>query len=101
MMAKRENAAIWRRTATELGRPRRQRPVMNLARLNRLTNENDVVLVPGKVLGNGSLDHTITIAAESFSYEARKKVLESGGTCLSIAELLESKPQGQGIRLMK
>jgi len=35
-----------------------------------------MILVPGKVLGNGSLDHKVKVAAMSFSKSAEEKSLQ-------------------------
>jgi len=46
------------------------------------------VIVPGKVLGDGEMDHKITIAALSFSQQAREKLKEC--KIVSIEELAKS-----------
>ena len=54
--------------------PRRKAVKVNIEKLNNETKEDDVVIVPGKVLGQGEMNHAITIAALSFSQEARAKL---------------------------
>nr|NIP67574.1 50S ribosomal protein L18e [Candidatus Bathyarchaeota archaeon]NIR18130.1 50S ribosomal protein L18e [Desulfobacterales bacterium]NIU81811.1 50S ribosomal protein L18e [Candidatus Bathyarchaeota archaeon]NIV67830.1 50S ribosomal protein L18e [Candidatus Bathyarchaeota archaeon]NIW16074.1 50S ribosomal protein L18e [Candidatus Bathyarchaeota archaeon] len=64
----RENEArVWRDLADRLARSRRRRTTVNVSRLNRYTQEGETVAVPGKVLGTGSIDHPLRIAAFSFS----------------------------------
>ncbi|KCZ72062.1 ribosomal protein L18E [Candidatus Methanoperedens nitroreducens] len=91
---------IWRDIALRLERPSRNRPEVNLSRINRYTKDSDLILVPGKVLGAGELNHQITVAAVSFSENARNKIAAVGGTCLTIEELMNTNPQGSGVRIM-
>ena len=56
----RENeAAIWRRIAEMLLKSKRRRIAVNISRISRYTKENDEVIVPGKVLGSGTIDHPV------------------------------------------
>ena len=52
---------LFKRIATDLEKPSRQRRIVNLTRINRFTKENEFIIVPGKVLGSGDLDHSLTI----------------------------------------
>ncbi|MDK2383910.1 MAG: 50S ribosomal protein L18e [Candidatus Korarchaeota archaeon] len=93
-------APIWRAVAEELERPRRRRVAVNLSRINRYTEPGDTVVVPGKVLGAGGLDHPVTIAALAFSEKALEKIRLAGGKPLSIFELVESNPRGSRVKIM-
>jgi large subunit ribosomal protein L18e len=92
-----ETAGVWKRIALNLEKPRRQRRVVNLSRINRYTKENDTVVVPGKVLGAGSLDHKVNVAAFCFSSSAIETIMKHNGTALSIVELLNKNPKGKNI----
>ncbi len=97
----RENEApLWRDIASRLERPTRNYSEVNLSRINRYTKEKDLILVPGKVLGAGELDHQLTIAALSFSGNAKDKIKAAGGSCLTIKELMDKNPEGQRVRIM-
>jgi large subunit ribosomal protein L18e len=50
-LARQNKASIWRAVAEELEKPRRQRRIVNVSRINRYTSDGDIVVVPGKVLG--------------------------------------------------
>ena len=91
-----EKAPIWKRIAKDLAKPTRQRRVVNIAKLNRFTKANELVIVPGKVLGTGDLDHDITVAAWQFSGSAQDKIK----TILSIKELMKKQPKGKGVRIL-
>ena len=56
----------------------------NLYKLNKFTKDNEVVIVPGKVLAVGDIDHPITVAAFTFSGSAQEKINKVGKTILSI-----------------
>lgn len=92
--------ALWSRIADDLEKPTRQRRVVNLSRLSRSTKANEVVIVPGKVLGSGVLGHNVTIAALSFSGGARERIESVKGKALTISELLKQKPDVKQIRII-
>ena len=91
---------IWKRIAEELEKPHRKRRIVNLQRINKYTKEDEVVVVPGKVLANGELNHKLTIAAFSFSKQAIKKIEKVGGRAISIRELMDQKPKGDGVKII-
>ena len=90
------DALIWKRVAKELSRPARQRRSVNLSRINKYSKANDTVLVLGKVLGTGELDHKVTIAAFEFSEAAKKKI----DNALTIQELMKKNPKGSKVILI-
>lgn len=91
---------LWRRVALDLERPTRMRRVVNLSRINRFTKEGELVLVPGKVLGSGQLNHKLTIAAWCISGQALERVREVKGEFLTIDELLAKNPNGKKVRII-
>lgn len=84
-------AALWGRLADDLEVPTRQRRVVNISSLARFTKPNEVIVVPGKVLGSGILPHALTVAALSFSEGAKQRITEAKGKTLSISEVLKHK----------
>ncbi len=95
-----KNTGIWRDIAYRLERPARSHAAVNLSRLNRNTSKDDVILVPGKVLATGVLDHPLTVAAFNFSESAADKIKGAGGICLSIEQLMEQNPDGSRVLIM-
>ncbi len=91
---------LWRDIALRLERPSRNYTEVNLSRINRYTKGDELILVPGKVLGAGELKHQLTIAALSFSGSARSKITAAGGRCLSLKELMDNNPQGSRVKIM-
>jgi len=90
---------IWKKVSKKLSGPRRERIEANLYRINKKTKENDVIVVPGKILGLGEIDHKLTIACLDCSKTARKKIETSGSKLLSIEELLEQNPEGRDVKV--
>jgi len=99
--ARDSKAPIWRDVAVHLSSSRRRRVAVNLSRLNRHTRAKETVVVPGKVLGSGTLDHPVSVAAFSFSSQAKLKISRARGKCLSISELIEANPEGSNVKIMK
>ena len=90
---------IWKKVSKKLSGPRREKIEANLYRINKKTKENDVIVVPGKILGIGEIDHKLTIACLNCSKTARKKIETSGSKLLSIEELLEQNPEGKDVKV--
>lgn len=98
--ARSHDAAIWSSVADRLERPRHSLTPVNVAHLERIAGADEWVVVPGKVLADGSLSKPLTVAAAGFSGDARAKIRAAGGKTLSIAELLEARPDGAGVRVL-
>lgn len=94
------DAPIWRAVAVELERSTRQRRGVNISRIERFVKDGDIVLVPGKVLGSGTLTKRLTVAAFSFSSGARAQVERLKGSCVSILDLARVNPSGKNVRLI-
>lgn len=99
-IAREHKAKIWKTIADFLERPRRRRIHVNVSKINRLTNSNDTVVVPGKVLGAGDIDHPVTVAAFSFSESAKEKILSKGGSAITINELAKKNPKGSNVKII-
>jgi len=90
---------IWRTISKKLSGPRKNRVKANLYHISKKTRKNDTIVIPGKVLGIGDLDHTLTIACLEYSKSAKKKIEASGSKLMSIGELLEQNPKGTGVKI--
>ncbi len=95
-----KKAPVWRAVARGLNRPNRRGYKMGLYRLDKLTKDKESVVVPGAVLGTGSMKKALTVAALRFTPSAREKIEAAGGKCLGIAEMLEKNPKGSKVRIM-
>jgi len=92
-------APIWVAVAKRLAKPARRLVEVNVYKINKLTSDGDIVVVPGKVLGTGDLDHKVTVSAFKFSESARAKISEKG-SAITIEELVEKNPKGTSVRIM-
>ncbi len=71
--------------------PARRRVSVNLYKLDKLTKEGDNVIVPGKVLSEGTIGHRLNIAAIEYSRGAAAALEKAGAKMLDIKESLGSK----------
>jgi len=94
-------AKIWREIADRLARSRQRRATVNVSQLSRHTRDGETIIIPGKVLGSGEIDHPVKVAASAFSEKAKSKILGAKGKCLSIQELLEKNPEGKSVRILE
>jgi large subunit ribosomal protein L18e len=97
---KRNKAPIWRALQEELAGPRANRREINVRRLAEITKADEVVVVPGKVLGTGNLGHKLTVCAFSISETAAKKIIDSGGKVITFDNLINNHPDGKGVRII-
>lgn len=94
------DSAIWRDLAVRLKKPKHRRYAVNVSRINRNSKTREKIVVPGKVLGSGKMDHPVYVAAFSFSDKAVKKVIEAGGKCFSIPEFVRKNPRGSNVKII-
>ena len=90
---------IWKKLSKKISSPRSNKIEANLYRINKKTKVDDIIVIPGKVLGIGELNHKLTIACLECSTPAKKKIEQSGSKLLSINELLEQNPEGKNIKI--
>lgn len=95
-----KNYGIWNKVIKELSRSRKNRRCVNLWKINKYTKEGDVVLIPGKALGNGEISHKVTIAAFEFSKGVKEKAAKSNIRLISIYELLNENPRGSNVKII-
>jgi large subunit ribosomal protein L18e len=92
---------IWREVAKHLAKTRQQRAAVNLSRINRHTQKSDMIVVPGKILGAGTIDHSVTVAAFNASEKAKEKLAAAKANYLSIPELVEKNPKGANVKIIR
>jgi large subunit ribosomal protein L18e len=95
-----EDAPIWSEVAQNLGKVNRERPEVNISQIERVTEEGDTVVVPGKVLGSGRLTKKVTVAAFDASRGARSHI-EDNGDFMFIQDLVDDNPEGSEVRIVK
>jgi len=90
---------LWKDVAWRLSLQRRRAEV-NISKIDKYASEGEVILVPGKVLGNGEITKKVTVVAFNYSESAKKKLLDAGCEVLTIDEYFEKNPEGKNVRLM-
>ena len=98
--SKKNKAPIWSRLAQLALKPSSARRTVNVSRIDRLTKDGDVIVVPGKVLGTGGMSHKITLCSFSISNSGAQKILEQGGKILNYSELIKNHPTGKGVTII-
>ena len=83
---RRDKAPFWKSVARILAKPRRKRVAVNVSKIDKYAGDGDVVVVPGKVLGDGDINKPVVIAAFSFSKNAEEKIKKAGGKVMSLEE---------------
>ena len=95
--SKKNEAPIWSRLADLALKPSSSRRVVNLTRISKTTKDNDILFVPGKVLGTGNLSHKITLSSFSMSVTAAKKIIQTGGSIITYSDMIKKYPTGKGV----
>ncbi len=98
--SKKNKAPIWSKLAEMALKPSRARRVLNLGQINKFVSDNDIVVVPGKVLGTGNVSHKIILCSFSISTTGAKKITQSGGKILNFAQLIKNNPTGKGVKII-
>lgn len=96
-----EDVKIWKDIAKRLERSNRRHAEVNISKINRYSSPDETILVPGKILGSGQLDHKVNVAAMGFSKKAQEKIDAAGGKCLNITQILDENPKGSKIRIIE
>lgn len=80
--------------ARMLKAPKRGRSSVNLEKISRFSAPKSIVVVPGKVLGTGKLNHPVDIVALTFSDQAMKKIEDASGSARDFKWLVEKGAKG-------
>lgn len=100
-LSRKNKVKIWEAVANLLSKSKRSRVSINIGQIERHTSKGDIVAVPGTVLGSGMIENKVTVGAHKFTDQAKKKVEEAGGQCLSLVELAEKHPKGSGVKILR
>ena len=95
--SRKNEAPIWSRLADLAMKPSSSRRVVNLTRINKSTKENDVLFVPGKVLGTGNMSHKIILGSFSMSTTAANKIIKNGRKIMKYSDMIKKYPTGKDV----
>lgn len=90
---------FWKAVAKNLEKPNRRQRQVNLSRVSRVTKKGETIVIPGKVLASGNLEHPVTIYALNSSLAAKEKVEKIKGNLQDMSDLLKLK-DAKGVRII-
>ena len=90
---------LWKRIFDDLSKPTRKMAVVNVGKINKFANENETVVVVGKVLGGYDISKPITVVALGFSNAAKDKISKAKGKAILLKDFVK-KPVTK-VRLMR
>ncbi len=93
-------APIWAELAEMALKPKIAKRLVNVTKINQVTLDNEVIIVPGKVLGTGNISHKVTLCSFAISTAAAKKIKGAGGKIISYSDLISKFPTGKGVRII-
>lgn len=94
------DAKILQAVAENISKSTRNRREVNLGRINQHTEDGEMIIVPGKVLGGGELDHKVTVYALKFSQSAAEKLKKAGSSIQTFEQLDAEKLAGKRVRIL-
>lgn len=97
---KKTKAPIWKEMERRLLKTKISKREVNVDRLSNYTKDGDVVIVPGKILGGGSLGHSVVVYSYSISKLAAEKITNAGGKILEIQDFIQKYPHGSGVKII-
>lgn len=95
-----QDAPVWNSVAENLGKVNRDRAEVNLSDIERVAEDGETIVVPGKVLGSGYLNKDVTVAAFKASNSAKNQINDEGDF-MFIQDLVEENPEGTEVKVVK
>ena len=93
-------SSFWAAVGKALATPRRKRATVNVGQVAHHVKDGDLVVVPGKLLGAGTIDRKVTVAAYHFSEDAEAKIKAAGGQTLSLEAMIKKYPKGKQLKVV-
>jgi large subunit ribosomal protein L18e len=91
---------IYRRAVKMLSKKTSQLVEVNVGKLDTISAEGGVLLVPGKVLGEGEVSKELHVGAVAFTGSAAQKISSAGGEALLIKDFVAKYGEGKGVFLV-
>lgn len=88
-----ENVPFWKRVATDLEKPTRQRRTVNVSKVAAVVKKGEIAVVPGKVIGNEKVDCEIASYSWSDASKAQNNIM-------SLQELMKKNPKAAKCRIV-
>lgn len=91
----------WQELSHLISRPRRKQMKFNLGEIEKMSKEGEVVIVAGKVLGEGELTKKVKLAAFQFSESAIVKLKKHKIEFHELKEEIEKNPDAKNVHILK
>ena len=98
--SRKNDAPIWKSIAKKLEGPNRNWPVVNVSKIEYNASKNGKVVIPGKLMGSGTLSKKVTVSAYSFTKSAVEKIEGAGGKCMIYNEFIKKNPSGKDVAVI-
>ncbi len=93
---------MWGKVNSIVAVPRRKRVDVNINKINRFSKEGDHVIVPGKVLGIGKMDHSVRITALEYSEGAMEELNRAKCSVVKLKDAYEELGKGKAsVKIIK
>ncbi|NPA38170.1 MAG: 50S ribosomal protein L18e [Candidatus Nanohaloarchaeota archaeon] len=93
---------LFKDLAERLMKPRRKgRSGVNLSKLEKYAREDEVAIVPDKLLGAGILSKKITVVALHYSKVAKEKIEANKGNVMLFDEFIEKAKKPLKVRIIE
>jgi len=100
-VSRESNSTIWRDIAERLSGGSRRYASINVGKINRLSKEGDIVIVPGSVLGSGVINKKVTLSALKISKSAMEKLQRSGSSFKPIKQFATENPKVKNPKILR
>lgn len=90
---------VWKAVAAKLASNASQRPEVNVSKIEKFATEGSVVIVPGKVLGDGIISKKVTVVGFKASSAAIGKIEKAGGKFIELKEYIAKAPKDKVVIL--
>lgn len=97
---KKTRRPIWKATYDMLNVPVRKERRVNISKLDKLVPAGAYVVVPGKVLGSGTLSKKLIVGAYDFSASAVEKIKRAKGKPLYLDKFAKKFGKKEGLILI-
>ncbi len=98
--AKTSKRPVYKRAFKLLSKKVNQLAEVNVGKLDLVSSDGGVILVPGKVLGEGFVTKKMHVGAVAFTASAAQKIREAGGEALLMKDFVARFGEGKEVLLV-
>ena len=98
--AKSTKKPVFKRAVKMLSKKTNQLAKVNVGKLDSISPEGGVILVPGKVLGEGEVGKALHVGAVAYTSSAADKITSAGGEALLIKDFIVKYAEAKGVFLV-